>query len=439
MVQDRLVAREALEAHDLLGQQRAVVPELDVPLSGDVPAALIGRHTEEDKEGPSFGCPRTGAALRGNSREGLRHPPDQREGAAHSLLFVPPPRRRRARNRSRSRARSVVPGACVSRLGIWLQRSETRGANGFPAGLQKPGQAGSSRVFPHAQARACPPGVCRRPAAQADRAEARSHYLRQGGSGPRRRSGPSAAGLLAVALLAPLHGDERGNDQRLAPASTHRPGSRSHALRGLPGSPLESIDGHALRPACPRRPILVSRGLLRSRPARRDPREPLGPHAAQPRELRAQGRHQLARAPRLHGRRDRCGGPGCRLLGLPGRLHRRPAWHWSRPLTSLPGLSGLRHQRRRNRDSLRSDLLRRHAVGRALRRQHLHPRKRAHPRPAGPLRLRPFRRLEPGSVPLRRQLGHDELERTGRPLSRLGKVEARLARLLAAHMSWRPG
>jgi hypothetical protein len=42
--QDRLVAREALEAHDLLGEQPPVVAELDVPLAGDVASELVRRH-----------------------------------------------------------------------------------------------------------------------------------------------------------------------------------------------------------------------------------------------------------------------------------------------------------------------------------------------------------------------------------------------------------
>ena len=44
MVQDRLVPGEALEPHDLLGQERSVVPELDVALARDVAETLVGRH-----------------------------------------------------------------------------------------------------------------------------------------------------------------------------------------------------------------------------------------------------------------------------------------------------------------------------------------------------------------------------------------------------------
>src|SRR3954468_17058150 len=43
VVQDRLVPGEALEAHHLLGQERSVVPELDVALPRNFAAALIGR------------------------------------------------------------------------------------------------------------------------------------------------------------------------------------------------------------------------------------------------------------------------------------------------------------------------------------------------------------------------------------------------------------
>ena len=44
VVQDRLVAREALEAHDLLGQEPSVLAEDDVTLARDVPAALVEGH-----------------------------------------------------------------------------------------------------------------------------------------------------------------------------------------------------------------------------------------------------------------------------------------------------------------------------------------------------------------------------------------------------------
>ena len=44
VVQDRLVAGEALEAHDLLGQERPVLPELDVALAWEAAEALVGGH-----------------------------------------------------------------------------------------------------------------------------------------------------------------------------------------------------------------------------------------------------------------------------------------------------------------------------------------------------------------------------------------------------------
>jgi hypothetical protein len=47
VVQDRLVAGEALESHHLLGEEGAVVPELDVALAGDLASALIRRHQRE--------------------------------------------------------------------------------------------------------------------------------------------------------------------------------------------------------------------------------------------------------------------------------------------------------------------------------------------------------------------------------------------------------
>ena len=56
VVQDRLVAGEALEAHDLLGQQRAVVAELDVPLARDVAEALVEGHLEVS---PRSACSRS--------------------------------------------------------------------------------------------------------------------------------------------------------------------------------------------------------------------------------------------------------------------------------------------------------------------------------------------------------------------------------------------
>jgi hypothetical protein len=51
VVQDRLVAGEALEAHDLLGQERPVLAELDVPLAREITEALVERHRREDTPG----------------------------------------------------------------------------------------------------------------------------------------------------------------------------------------------------------------------------------------------------------------------------------------------------------------------------------------------------------------------------------------------------
>jgi hypothetical protein len=48
VVEDRLVAGEALEAHHLLGQERAVVAELDVPLARNVAEALVEGHRGKD-------------------------------------------------------------------------------------------------------------------------------------------------------------------------------------------------------------------------------------------------------------------------------------------------------------------------------------------------------------------------------------------------------
>ena len=150
----------------------------------------------------------------------------------------------------------------------------------------------------------------------------------------------------------------------------------------------------------------VSYGRVQTR---RRPREPVVPDAEQPRELRAPERDQLARAPRLHGRRDRSGRRQRRLLRLPGRLRRCRQGHRGRPLARLPGLPGLRHPGRRSRDPVRRNLLPGHALGREVRRERLHPRDRAHPRPAGPLRrLRQPQRQLLAPLPLRRRLGHDE-------------------------------
>ena len=44
VVEDRLVAGEALEAHHLFGEEPSVLAKDDVPLARDVPAALVERH-----------------------------------------------------------------------------------------------------------------------------------------------------------------------------------------------------------------------------------------------------------------------------------------------------------------------------------------------------------------------------------------------------------
>ena len=45
VVEDRLVAGEALEAHHLLGEERPVVAELDVTLARNVAEALVEGHS----------------------------------------------------------------------------------------------------------------------------------------------------------------------------------------------------------------------------------------------------------------------------------------------------------------------------------------------------------------------------------------------------------
>ena len=107
-----------------------------------------------------------------------------------------------------------------------------------------------------------------RPAAEAHGSEARRQAvrLRWRNGGSRSRSRPRAATLLAVALLRPLHGDERRDDQHGAPAPAGRPDPRGHALRGLPGPPFDRVDEHALRPAGSALSCLVRRGLVWARP-----------------------------------------------------------------------------------------------------------------------------------------------------------------------------
>src|SRR5581483_4840247 len=63
VVEDRLVAGEALEAHHLFGEERAVLADLDVPLARDVTKALVERHAGED-------TPACRAALRCRRRPG---------------------------------------------------------------------------------------------------------------------------------------------------------------------------------------------------------------------------------------------------------------------------------------------------------------------------------------------------------------------------------
>ena len=58
VVQDRLVPGEALEAHHLLGEERPVLAELDVPLARDVAEALVERHGAEDIDAFGVDLPR---------------------------------------------------------------------------------------------------------------------------------------------------------------------------------------------------------------------------------------------------------------------------------------------------------------------------------------------------------------------------------------------
>ena len=54
VVEDRLVPREALEPHDLLGQEPAVLAEDDVSLARDVPAALVEGHARPFRVGVTW-------------------------------------------------------------------------------------------------------------------------------------------------------------------------------------------------------------------------------------------------------------------------------------------------------------------------------------------------------------------------------------------------
>jgi hypothetical protein len=66
VVEDRLVPGESLEAHDLLGEERAVLPELDVTLAGHAAEALIGRHGDRISAAlkPPMGPPRASTRFR---------------------------------------------------------------------------------------------------------------------------------------------------------------------------------------------------------------------------------------------------------------------------------------------------------------------------------------------------------------------------------------
>jgi hypothetical protein len=55
VVEDGLVAGEALEAHDLLGQERAVLPKLDVALARQAAEALVRRHAARIVKGGAPG------------------------------------------------------------------------------------------------------------------------------------------------------------------------------------------------------------------------------------------------------------------------------------------------------------------------------------------------------------------------------------------------
>jgi hypothetical protein len=97
VVQDRLHPGEALHAHDLLGQERAVVPELDVALARDVAEALVERHGERISP-----APRAGVAVEAGT--GGHRPPVPSRPMCLSRCRSPP--RSRARRSCRQRGSS---------------------------------------------------------------------------------------------------------------------------------------------------------------------------------------------------------------------------------------------------------------------------------------------------------------------------------------------
>ena len=75
VVEDRLVPREPLEAHDLLGEQRAVVAELDVALARHLAETLVERHDSILGTWPLGPGPRRASRGSASSSAGCRTAP----------------------------------------------------------------------------------------------------------------------------------------------------------------------------------------------------------------------------------------------------------------------------------------------------------------------------------------------------------------------------
>src|SRR2546430_3213309 len=89
VVEDRLVAGEALEPHHLFGEERPVLAELDVPLAGDVAEALVERHRRSLTQGQlSEPTPYGGRAIEATA--GARRAVFKAPSALAPGTFVPP-------------------------------------------------------------------------------------------------------------------------------------------------------------------------------------------------------------------------------------------------------------------------------------------------------------------------------------------------------------
>ena len=130
VVEDRLVSGEALEAHDLLGQQPPVLPEHDVPLPRDVPATLVERHVRPFRSRLHPGS----SARRWSPGDGCGAP---RTAAPPLSTFAQPT--------SPGRVRVVLPEAELVALGVLADREPAHARDGHRlAGLAA--ELGDARV-----------------------------------------------------------------------------------------------------------------------------------------------------------------------------------------------------------------------------------------------------------------------------------------------------